>query len=163
MSGTIITWLLLAGGLSAGIMAGVYFVFSAFAMKALDEAGPGLAADVMNRINRVILASAFMPLFFGSTLILLLLLIAGVVSGGDPRAPWLIGTGALYCLGMFLCTVGFNVPLNHQLQAVGGESAPQETADLWRRYVRIWTRWNHVRTVSSGLTCAACLGLLAAG
>jgi uncharacterized membrane protein len=41
----------------------------------------------------------------------------------------------------------FNVPLNDTLAAVSPDNA--EGASLWRNYLEVWTRWNHVRTVTS--------------
>ena len=55
--------------IGAGLMAGVYFAFSGFIMRSLDQLGASQAADAMNAINEVILRSWFMVLFFGSTLL----------------------------------------------------------------------------------------------
>ena len=43
---------------SAGIMAGVYFTFSTFAMRSFAELGDEAGARAMQSINRVILRSA---------------------------------------------------------------------------------------------------------
>ena len=54
----------------------------------------------------------------------------------------------VYLAGMFGSTLVFNVPLNNMLaQAVAGPDA----AVQWSLYLRDWTAWNHVRTVSSVL------------
>lgn len=52
-------------------------------------------------------------------------------------------------IGMLGCTIAFNVPLNRRLDA----AAPAEGAALWARYLRQWTRWNHLRTVASLAAC----------
>ena len=70
--------------------------------------------------------------------------------------------GLIYVLGMFVCTAACNVPLNNALDAVDPETA--EAAEVWQMYLQRWTRWNHLRTVCSALSCglffAALRGLL---
>ena len=73
----ILTLTLLGLTLSAGVMAGVYFAFSAFVITSLDKLAASSAAAAMNSINRIIVRSAFMPAFcvvrVGKCTILLLL------------------------------------------------------------------------------------------
>jgi uncharacterized membrane protein len=64
----------------------------------------------------------------------------------------MLAGGALYVIGMFVCTAVFNVPLNNALAAVDPNSV--EAASLWARYLTDWTLWNHVRTMSSTAACA---------
>lgn len=142
--------------IGCGLVAGLYFAFSAFVMRALGgiEARAGMAA--MNAINVVILRSPFMPLFFGTTLASLVLAITGLLRWNEPGSLALVGGGAVYVVGMFVCTVAFNVPLNNALaaadQAEGG-------TQVWEHYVRDWTFWNHVRTIAS--TAATVLFIVA--
>jgi uncharacterized membrane protein len=136
--------------LGCGLMGGVYFAFSAFIMTALDRAGhAGVVA--MNSINTVILRSLFMPLFFGSTLACAALAVLGLLNLGDPRALYLIAGGLLYLLGMFVVTMVCSVPLNNALLAVTAET--RTGTAIWRNYLRRWTLWNHVRTLSSVAAC----------
>ena len=51
------------------IMAGVYFPFSAFVMRALDALGAPAGMLAMQSINRIIVQSGFLPIFFASTLL----------------------------------------------------------------------------------------------
>jgi uncharacterized membrane protein len=135
-----ITALLWFCAIGCGLLGGLYFAFSAFIMRALADIEPAAGAAAMNAINRVILRSAFMPLFLGSTLACAVLAILGVIAGS-----WLlVAGGALYVAGMFVVTMAFNVPLNDALLA----SAARDPA-VWRDYVQRWTRWNHVRTLAS--------------
>ena len=131
--------------LGCGLMAGVYFAFSAFVMTALaraDHAG----VTAMNSINVVILRSAFMPLFFGTTLACAALAVIGFMNLADGRSVYFIGGGLVYVLGMFGVTMLFNVPLNNALLAVTAET--RTGTAIWQNYLRRWTRWNHVRTLS---------------
>ena len=128
-------------------MAGVYFAFSGFIMRALDQLGAARAADAMNAINEVILRSWFMLLFFGSTL-LYAVLAAVAVFDTDLAARWLLfSSGSIYLIGMFLCTAVFNVPLNNRLAAAVDDERVK--AETWAHYFTHWTRWNHLRSICS--------------
>ena len=133
--------------IGAGRVAGVYFAFSGFIMRSLDQLGAAQAADAMNAINDVILRSWFMVLFFGSTL-LYLVLAAVAVFDTDLTGRWLLFAAALiYVLGMFLYTALCNVPLNNHLADAGNYSNAK--AETWKHYIKHWTRWNHLRSVCS--------------
>ncbi|RKF18736.1 DUF1772 domain-containing protein [Alginatibacterium sediminis] len=142
--------------LSIGLVAGIVFAFSAFIMRAFDRLPVQVAVASMNSINLVILKSAFMPLFLGSIVLALLLML---ISSVHPNAHWIYWAGGFYLLGGIACTGLFNVPLNQQLQGANSESEER----LWKRYMRYWTRWNHVRVgscvISSGLFIVALLKL----
>ena len=58
-----------------------------------------------------------------------------------------------HVVGTFGVTLVFNVPRNDALAVVDPASA--EGARLWAGYVRIWTAWNHVRTVAAVAAAAA--------
>ena len=147
MTATLLTILLWFCALGCALLGGLYFAFSTFIMRALGRIGTVSGVAAMNSINAVILRSLFMPFFFGTTLGSLVLAIAGIIE----RAPLLIAGGTLYVVGMFVVTMFGNVPLNNLLTV-----APNE--DNWRRYLVVWTRWNHVRTIS----CLVAAGLFIA-
>ena len=157
----VVTGLLWFAAIGCGLLAGLYFAFSTFIMTALGRIGQVSGIMAMNAINAVIVQSLFMPLFLGTTLASLLLAIAGVVRWSEPGATAMLAGGALYIIGMFVCTVVFNVPLNNALAAADPASA--EAASLWARYLADWTLWNHVRTVASTLACALFIWAIAAG
>ena len=147
----LIPGLLWFSAIGCGLIAGLYFAFSTFIMTALGRIGQAPGIMAMNAINAVIVQSSFMPLFLGTTLASLLLAIAGLLRWDDPGAAAMLAGGALYVIGMFVCTIVFNVPLNNALAAV--DPAGPEAASLWARYLSDWTLWNHVRTISSTLAC----------
>lgn len=142
---------------SAGIMAGVYFTFSVFAMRAFAELGDEAGARAMQSINRVILKSAFLPLFFLSTVASGVLVVLGLLGHAGPGAGAIVAGGAVYVLGMFGVTAFGNVPMNNRLDAV--DAATPEGQAVWHAYLTRWTRLNHVRTVA----CAVAMVLLAVG
>ncbi len=138
--------------IGAGLMAGVYFAFSGFIMRSLNQLGAVPATDAMNAINEVILRSWFMALFFGTTL-LYAVLTAVAVFDTDLAGRWLLFTAGLnYVVGMFLCTALFNVPLNNRLAAADNDDIAR--TETWSHYFKHWTRWNHLRSVCSLLTIA---------
>jgi len=147
MLDSMIAFSLTVAAVGAGLMAGVYFAFSGFIMRSLDQLGAAPAADAMNAINKVILRSWFMGLFFGSTL-LYAVLAAVAVFDTDLAGRWLLfAAGLIYVVGMFLCTAMFNVPLNNRLADAGSDNNAK--TETWTHYFRYWTRWNHLRSVCS--------------
>jgi len=150
--------LLWISAIGTGLMAGVYFAFSVFIMASLRATPAGAAA--MQSINRTILSSGFMPLFFGTTLTSLAAAIIGALSLSSPGAVFALLGGVLYVAGMFLVTVFGNVPLNNALDAADPDSP--EGAATWQRYLTTWTRWNHLRTIASTLAAILFIAAIAA-
>ena len=152
--------LLWFSAIGCGLLAGVYFAFSTFIMTALGRVDQAHGVSVMNAINSTILHSLFMPLFFGTTLVGLVLAVMAVFRWSEPGATAMLTAGLIYVAGMFLFTMLFNVPLNNALAADGPASA--EAASVWARYLKDWTLWNHVRTIASTAACALYIAALAA-
>jgi uncharacterized membrane protein len=143
----IVTVLLWISAIGAGLIAGVFFAFSTFVMTALDRAGQVCGILVMNSINSTILQSMFMPVFYGTTLTSAALAVVALSSWDGNRSAVMLAAAVLYVLGMFMCTVVFNVPLNDALDAV--DPVRPASAAMWTRFLNDWTFWNHVRTVAA--------------
>ena len=158
MSSTIVIALLWAAALSSGLIAGVYFAFSGFIMQAFNKLDATQSIAAMNSINETILRSLFMPLFFGSSIISILMMIIAIMHWGETGAKLTLIAGAVYFVGMFICTVLFNVPLNNSLARL--DLSNTNTQPVWSLYFRNWTNWNHLRTVSSLVTCILCIWIL---
>lgn len=159
MTGFVIAALLWFSAIGCGLMAGLYFAFSAFIMTSLGRIGPAAAIAAMNAINVDIVKSLFMPFYLGTTLTSGVLAVVGLLRWGEPGAFALLAGGVIYVAGMFVVTMVFNVPLNNALAAVDPVSS--EGAAVWARYMKDWTMWNHVRTVAC--TVAAILFIVALG
>jgi uncharacterized membrane protein len=142
--------------LGAGLVGGVFFAFSTFVMKALEELPPSQGVHAMQRINIVVLNPAFLGAFTGSALLSVIAIAAGFFAWESPRSAWLVAAGLAYLAGTFLVTIRMNVPLNNRLANLLPESTAAAT--FWPQYVREWTRWNHVRTLAAivSAACAAC-------
>ncbi|GGF83311.1 anthrone oxygenase family protein [Alteromonas lipolytica] len=135
---TLIT--VLCGGLCA-LMAGIYFAFSVIVMPSLSRLPAQQGATTMRQINRDILSSAFMLLFWGSSVLTLAALFT------SPSAmTWL--AGGLYLGGMLIVTAVGNVPLNRRLEEEGNTNGEA----VWQHYLVRWTFWNHVRTASAAVS-----------
>lgn len=158
---TLVAGLLWFSALGSGLLAGLYFAFSAFIMTSLGRIDRAAGISAMNMINVEIVRSLFMPLFLGTTLTGALLAGLALLRWGQPGSlPMLLG-GLLHVLGMFAVTAVFNVPLNNTLAAVIPSSA--ESAAVWARYLQDWTLWNHVRTLACTGASALYMLAIAAG
>ena len=148
--------LTLAAALGCGLIAGVFFAFSAFVMKALARlpAGEGIAA--MQSINVAVINPLFLGVFLGTAAASLLAMVSALVRWSDSGAVYLLVGGALYVVGTFLVTIVFHIPRNDALATV--KPADPDAATHWARYVASWTAWNHVRTLAA-LAAAASLSI----
>lgn len=144
LSVTAILWFCAVG---CGLMAGVYFAFSGFIMTSFAKIETSAGILAMQSINDVILRSAFMPLFFGTSVASAGIVAIALSDLSRPGAILMLSAGSLYVSGMFFCTLFFNVPLNNRLKAVDSDSA--HAAKVWDLYLSQWTRWNHARTIAS--------------
>ncbi len=88
----------------------------------------------------------FMTPLFGTALTCLALIILTLFGSYQTNVYWLIGS-LVYLVGTIILTIAFNVPLNDALAVVNPET--YSGRELWGNYLTNWTRWNHVRTISS--------------
>jgi uncharacterized membrane protein len=141
--------LLLLTALGCALMAGMFFTFSNFVMKALArlQAPQGIAA--MQYINITILNPLFYLVFMGTALISLVLPLSLFFREQQANEIYLIAGSICYLVGVMLVTIVFNVPMNNALEAV--EADGEEASKLWKHYLINWTNWNHVRSVTSFL------------
>jgi uncharacterized membrane protein len=139
--------LTLLAALGCGMMAGVFFAFSAFVMKALARlpAEQGIAA--MQSINTLAVTPVFMAALFGTAAACLGLVGWATISWGEgPAAPVLAGC-AFYLVGTVGVTIARNVPLNNRLAKLHPQGAEAESH--WDRFLTRWTAWNHIRTIAA--------------
>jgi uncharacterized membrane protein len=152
--------LLWLSAIGCGLLAGVYFAFSAFVMTSLGRIDQAAGIAAMNSMNVEIVRSVFMPIFLGTSLASAVLVVLAFFRWGEPGAMAMLAGGVLYVLGMFVVTMVFNVPLNDALAAVHPSSP--EAASLWVHYLKDWTFWNHMRTVASTGACVFFIAAIAA-
>jgi uncharacterized membrane protein len=151
--------LILVSALGCGLMAGVFFAFSTFVMKALARLPPAQGITAMQSINIAVINPRFLGPFVGTAAACVLLAGSSFLKWNEPGAVYLLTGSMLYLVGTFLVTIAFNVPLNDALAVVDPASA--DGARMWAGYITGWTAWNHVRTAAAlaaaaSLTVAAC-------
>jgi uncharacterized membrane protein len=120
--------LTLFAALGCGVVAGVFFAYSAFVMRALARlpAQQGIAA--MQAINVAAVTPVFMAALFGTALACGGLIVSSLLVWGEPFAAYLFIGGALYLAG-----------------ARAAYEGP-------------WNFWNGVRTVFSSMAFLALIG-----
>jgi len=138
--------------LGCGLIAGVFFAFSAFVNPALARLPPAERIPSMQSINVAAVRWPLMAAFFGTAASCAWLAVAALFWRRDHFDTYLFTGGVTYLLGTVLVTILFNVPRNEKLIDVRSDS--DEGAELWSRYVAEWTAWNHVRALAALLAAA---------
>jgi uncharacterized membrane protein len=147
--------------LGCGVVAGVFFAFSSFVMKALGRLPSATGLEAMQAINAAAIPSTFFSTGLGTTLGCVTLAGWAIVDWHEPISLYLLAGSALYVAGSMLVTVAFNLPRNDALATVDPNGA--EAADRWARYLAEWTFWNHVRTAGALAASAAFTAAVLAG
>ena len=145
--------------LGSGRVAGIFYAFSTFVMKALARVPSAQGIAAMQSINVVVINRWFMGAFFGTALGCAALVVFSLFRWDEPTAVYLLVGSLLYLVGSIGVTMVFNVPRNNALAAVDPASA--SGARVWASYVTSWTAWNHVRTAAP--LAAAVLLIIALG
>ena len=151
MNGYLFVLTLLAA-LGCAMMAGVFFAFSTFVMKALARLPAEQGVAAMQAINVAAVTFAFMAALFGTAVACGGLVVWALVARDERIAPYLFVGGELYLVGTILLTIAYHVPRNEALARVEPHSAEIH----WRRYLTGWTAWNHLRAAAA-LAAAATL------
>jgi uncharacterized protein (TIGR02246 family) len=133
--------------LGSGLVAGIFFAFSNFVMRALARIPPAQGIAAMQSINVVVLNRWFFAVFFGTAVCCLALAMSSFVRWPKPGAAYLLVGSLLYLIGTISVTIACNVPLNDALAAVDPSSA--DAGRVWTNYLKNWTTWNHVRTIAA--------------
>lgn len=144
--------LTLIATIGSGLVAGVFFAFSTFVMKALGQQPPAQGIAAMQSINSTAINPLFMLALLGTAVVCLFLAILTGLKWGKPHSAYLLIGSLLYLIGTIGVTIAIHVPLNYALAIVKPDSA--EGATLWAKFLTDWTFWNHVRTVAALLAAA---------
>lgn len=139
--------LALAAASGCGLIAGIFYAFSTFVMKALGRLAPAGGMAAMQAINIAVLNPLFLGIFLGTAVVCAIAVVMAVLRWGAPGSAYLFAGGTLYLIGTFFVTMAFNVPRNNRLAAADPQHPA--SAQLWARYLVEWTRWNHVRTAAA--------------
>lgn len=137
--------LTVAAVVGTGVMAGLFFTFSAVIMRALERLPPAQGLGAMQVINVRIVNPAFLVFFLGSALLCLTLAVLALTNETPGRWWRLAGAGA-YLAGVMVVTVAVNIPLNDTLAVVDPGSASASAS--WQQFLSDWNPPNHLRTVA---------------
>jgi uncharacterized membrane protein len=143
----------LFSALGCGLMAGVFFAFSTFVMKALARLQSKEGITAMQSINITAINPLFMGIFLGTAATCIFIAGSSLLNWYQPKSAYLLIGSLFYLVGAFGVTILFNVPLNEALAIADPDSA--NSASLWANYLTNWTIWNHVRTISALFASAA--------
>ena len=148
--------LIIVSILGSGLIAGVFYGFSTFIMKALGRlpANEGIAA--MQSINITVINPLFLGVFLGTGLLCAALIVMSLLNWHGTSSIILIAGSILYIVGCLAVTMLLNVPLNNELAAVN--TTDPKSVEVWTRYLSDWTFWNSIRTAAS-LACSAMLAV----
>jgi uncharacterized membrane protein len=146
--------LTLVAALGCGLIAGVFFAFSSFVMKALARLQPAQGVGAMQAINVAAVTPAFMAALFGIAVACGVLAVWAFFAWDERFAPYILIGSLLYLVGTIVLTIAYHVPRNDALARVEPHSADAESH--WTRYLSGWTAWNHVRAAAA-LAAAATL------
>jgi uncharacterized membrane protein len=133
--------------LGCGLIAGVFFAFSTFVMKALARLPPANGIAAMQSINLVVINPWFLGVFVGTAAACVLAMVSSLLRWQEPGTVYLLVGSVLYLVGTFLVTAMFNQPKNKALALLA--PADPASARLWASYLASWSAWNHVRTVTA--------------
>ncbi|CAH1387685.1 anthrone oxygenase family protein [Candidatus Nitrotoga sp. M5] len=141
MSG-LITVIIVASILGAGLITGLLFAFSNFIMRALSDLPSDKGMFAMQRINVTIINPVFMVLFLATPVLCSVIAFTSIQNINESGSLYLLIGALAYIIGPFGITMLFNVPLNNLL-ARTDVSASKE---VWPMYQKRWQWWNHIRT-----------------
>ncbi|MGI8426353.1 MAG: DUF1772 domain-containing protein [Actinomycetota bacterium] len=116
--------LTLLAALGCGLIAGVFFAFSTFVMKAFARLPTSHGIAAMQSINVVVLNRWFLGTFLGTAILCAVAMIGAILRWQMPNAIYLVVGSALYLVGTLLVTIVFNVPKNESLAALAPDGPP---------------------------------------
>lgn len=148
-----LTILSFVAALGCGLIAGTFFAFSVFVMRALASISAPAGIAAMQAINIVVINPLFLGAFLGTAVLCVIVSLLAFAGSEGVEPVWIWIASLAYLTGTFGVTMLFNVPLNNRLAKVDPASAEGEK--LWRLYLAQWTRWNHIRTIAALLAMAA--------
>jgi uncharacterized membrane protein len=138
--------------IALGAMAGLFFAFSISVMPGLDAIKADQAIPAMQSINQKIQNAVFLPVFIFAPIAPAVTGVFLLIHGQKTAGIIFLLAAAIYVLGAFVPTVAVNIPMNDDLDAAQVPTSAQEAALLWSDYSSRWTRWNHLRAVTSSVS-----------
>jgi len=144
--------LLIATILGTGVVAGVFYAFSAFVTQGIDRLPGADAARAMREINVTAVRPPLMIALFGTGLLAAAVLVFALTGALGAGVWWAVAAAVVYLVGAIGVTGAANVPRNNRLAAATATDAAALAA-AWTAFRPGWQAWNHVRTLTSAVAC----------
>ncbi len=147
------TVILILSTLFSGLMAGLFYSWSISVTPGLAEVGDENYLKAFQSMNRAILNPAFLIVFMG-LVILLILLSYLYYNSTEPAQFWyILSASILYISGVMAVTILGNVPMNNTLEILQIESMnPEQMASFRLGFESKWNKLNMIRTICSSLS-----------
>jgi uncharacterized membrane protein len=134
--------------IGSGLLAGVFFAFSAFVMSGLQRLPDRDGAAAMRSINVTAQRPPLMIALFGVSALCVAMIVRALATWSQPGAAWLLAGAIVTIVGALGVTAAINVPLNNRLEA---------GTVTWSRFLAGWDPANHARTILCVAGCAVLL------
>ncbi len=149
----------------SAVIGGVFSAFSEFVMSALLKTAPASGIEAMQKINRDVIKTQFVPGIFSIALFSTLFAFYSFSVFEGAALATLVLAPLVYLPSVFLMTLFGSVPMNNKLERLDHTTAQAEA--YWLEYGRKWTRLNHFRSIGSvitaGLYIIAAITLITSG
>lgn len=132
-----------------GLMAGSFYVFSAFVMRALRRLPAPAGIEAMQSINERAVTPTFMLGLFGTAVACAAAALLAITDWTGAASGSIVAAAASYLAGVLAMTAGYHVPRNNRLASM--DPGSHDAKAYWARYVREWTRWNHLRALAASV------------
>ncbi|WP_433796224.1 DUF1772 domain-containing protein [Actinoplanes sp. CA-252034] len=129
----------------SGLLAGVFFAFSAFVMSGLRRLPEQDGSAAMRSLNVTAQRPPLMIALFGVSVLCVVVIVRAIAGWPRPGAVWLLAGAIVTLVGAVGVTAAINVPLNNRLDA---------GTVLWSQFLAAWEPANHARTILCLLGCA---------
>ena len=146
---------------ASGIISGVFFTFSGFVMPAFKRLPPEQGISAMQSVNITAVKPPLMIALFGTAAACVGVSIWAIADWRQTTSVCLLTGAMIYLIGVILVTALYNVPRNNKLAAYNPNSS--DATKFWVTYLREWTRWNHVRTVTALLASGVLITAILTG
>lgn len=146
---TIENVVLVAGGVLAGLHAGLLYDFAIDVVPSMQKLKPKAHIEMFQAIDKTITNLLFFPSFFGP---IVLLPLAAFLFRGEPQFPWLVAAAIIQIFGCNAVTIRKHLPLNTELAKVDTHKISDAEAEKVRLTFQgpgsIWNRFHAVRTLA---------------
>ena len=140
--------------LAAGMMAGVFAIFSTAVMAGLRRTDDRTFVGAFGEVDRSILSPIFLAMYLGALVLPALAALLGL--GEGTVAAWSAAAFVLY-LAVMIITGRIHLPSNDALKAEGPVDAIPDHGAVRRAFDEArWVRWNHLRAALS-VAATGCL------